>query len=114
LSRRLLSAERAALGETGLATGGLAEDSRAAGAHNDGLGVGEDGGNVEAAGALDIHEEGAGSGHKLLLHRIPASVIKNMSYRKSAPSYLELVLAGLSLRSGVEKVDRENLYEQRS
>lgn len=90
MSRRLLSAERAALGETGLATGGLAEDSRAAGAHNDGLGVGEDGGDVEAAGALDIHKEGAGSGHKLL----------------------ELVLAGLSLRSGVEKVDRENHLDE--
>lgn len=61
---RLLPAERAALGQTGLATGGLAEDGRAAGADNDGLGVREDGGDGEAARALDVHEEGAGLGHK--------------------------------------------------
>ena len=60
----LLPAERAALGKTGLATGGLAEDLGAAGADNDGLGVREDGGDGEAAGALDVHEEGAGAGHK--------------------------------------------------
>lgn len=49
--------------------------------------MGENGGDGEAAGALDVHEEGAGSRHKLL----------------------ELVLAGLGLRRRVEKVDRENL-----
>jgi hypothetical protein len=49
--------------------------------------VGEDGSDCEAAGALDIHEEGARGRHK----------------------GLELVLASLSLRSRVEKVDRENL-----
>lgn len=61
---RLLPAEGAALGQTGLATGGLAEDGRAAGADDDGLGVREDGGDGEAAGALDVHEEGTGLGHK--------------------------------------------------
>lgn len=61
---RLLSPERAALGETGLATGGLAEDLRAAGADDDGLCVGEDGGDGEASGALDVHEERAGTGDK--------------------------------------------------
>ena len=60
----LLPAERAALGETGLATGGLAQDGGAALADDDGLGVREDGGDGEAAGALDVHEEGAGGGHK--------------------------------------------------
>jgi hypothetical protein len=35
----LLATERAALGESGLATSGLAQNSRAAGADNDGLGV---------------------------------------------------------------------------
>lgn len=39
LASRLLSPERAALGKTGLATGGLAKDLRAAGADDDGLGV---------------------------------------------------------------------------
>lgn len=60
----LLSPERAALSEPGLATGGLAEDSRAASADDDGLGVREDGGDSEAAGALDVHKEGAGRRHK--------------------------------------------------
>ena len=46
----------------------------------------EDGGDGEAAGALDVHEEGAGLGHK----------------------GLKLVLAGLSLRRGVEEIDSEN------
>jgi len=83
---RLLSPERAALGETGLATGGLAEDLRAAGADDDGLCVREDGGDGEAAGALDVHEEGA------------------WAWDES----LQLVLAGLSLRRWVEEVDGEN------
>jgi hypothetical protein len=61
---RLLAAERAALGQTGLATGGLAQNGGAAGTDDDGLGVGEDGGDGEATGALDVHEEGAGTGHK--------------------------------------------------
>lgn len=63
-SIRLLAAERAALGKASLTTGGLAEDSGAALADDDGLGVGEDGGDGEAAGALDVHEEGAGGRHK--------------------------------------------------
>jgi len=63
-ANRLLPPERAALGEPGLATGGLAQDGRAALADDDGLGVGEDGGDGEAAGALDVHEEGAGRRHK--------------------------------------------------
>ena len=69
----LLPAERAALGKTGLATGGLAEDLGAAGADNDGLGVREDGGDGEAAGALDVHEEGAGAGHKGLTRDVRAA-----------------------------------------
>lgn len=64
VANRLLSPERAALGKTGLATGGLAEDLGAAGADDDSLGVGEDSGDGEAAGALDVHEEGAGARHK--------------------------------------------------
>ena len=35
-------------------------------ADDNGLGVGEDGGDGEAAGALDVHEERAGGGHKSL------------------------------------------------
>jgi len=83
----LLPAERAALGQTGLATGGLAQDGGAALADDDGLGVREDGGDGEAAGALDVHEEGAGGGHESL----------------------ELVLLSLGRRGRVQKVDGENL-----
>jgi hypothetical protein len=52
--------------------------------------MGEDGGDGEAAGALDVHEEGTGSRHK----------------------GLKLVLASLSLRSRVEEVDRENHLDE--
>lgn len=62
----LLSSERATLGESGLATGRLAQDGGAALADDNGLGVGEDGGDDEAAGALDVHEEGSGGGDKSL------------------------------------------------
>lgn len=40
------------------------QDLRAALANDDGLCVREDGGDGEAAGALDVHEEGAGGGHQ--------------------------------------------------
>lgn len=66
-AKHLLPSERAALGQAGLATGGLAKHGCAALADDDGLGVGEDGGDGEAAGALDVHEEGARSRHKSLL-----------------------------------------------
>jgi hypothetical protein len=82
----LLSPERATLGQSGLAARRLAENGRAALADDDGLGVGEDGGDGEAAGALDVHEEGSRSGNKRL----------------------ELVLAGLGSRRGVEEINREN------
>ncbi len=65
-SSSLLPAERAALSQTGLTTGGLAQNGGASLADDDGLGVGEDSGDGEAAGALDIHEEGARGGHKSL------------------------------------------------
>ena len=55
----LLSPERAALSETGLTAGRLAEDLGAAGADDGGLCVREDGGDGEAARALDVHEEGS-------------------------------------------------------
>jgi len=85
-SPRLLSPERAALGQAGLAARRLAEHLRAAGADDDGLGVREDGSDGEATGALDVHEKGPRTGHELL----------------------ELVLLGLGGRSRVEKVDGEN------
>jgi len=86
---RLLSSEGAALCESGLATGWLAQDCRAAGADDDGLCVREDCCDCEAARALDVHEERSWGGHQ----------------------GLELVLAGLSLRSGVEKIDCENHFD---
>jgi hypothetical protein len=63
---RLLSPERASLSESGLSSGRLAEHGGASGADNNCLGVREDGGDCEAAGALDIHEEGSGSRHECL------------------------------------------------
>jgi len=51
--------------------------------------VGEDGGDGEAAGALDVHEEGSGGGDKVL----------------------ELVLASLSGCAWVEEIDGENHFE---
>lgn len=65
-AKHLLPSERAALGQASLATGGLAEHGCAALADDNSLGVGEYSGDGEAAGALDVHEEGAGSGHKSL------------------------------------------------
>lgn len=83
-TRRLLPAERAALGQPRLTTSGLApihsvslccmhvrddldlQDLRAALADNDCVCVREDGGDCEAAGALDIHEEGSRSRNKVL------------------------------------------------
>jgi len=53
----LLSSERAAFGQACLSAGWLAEDGRAAGADDDGVCVREDGGDGEAAGAFDVHEE---------------------------------------------------------
>jgi hypothetical protein len=60
----LLPAERASLGQAGLSTSRLAENGGAGAADDNGLGVREDGGDVEATGALDVHEERAGAGHK--------------------------------------------------
>jgi hypothetical protein len=82
----LLPPERAALGQTSLATGGLAQDGGAALADDDGLGVREDGGDGEAAGALDVHEERSGGGHE----------------------GLELVLPGLGSRGRVQEINSEN------
>ena len=47
----------APLGESGLPSGRLAQVDVAVPAHDDGLGVGEDGRNLEAPRALDVHEE---------------------------------------------------------
>jgi len=85
-AKRLLPSERAALGQPRLAASGLAQDLRAALADYDCVCVREDRGDGKAARALDIHEEGAGNGHE----------------------GLELVLAGLSGRGRVEKVNCEN------
>lgn len=75
------------LSELGLAAGRLAEDGGARAALDNGGGVREDGGDLEASRALDVHEERVGLGHNLL----------------------ELVGASLNLGRGVEKVNGENL-----
>ena len=55
-----LPPKAASLREPSLAPRRLAEHDVAAPAQHDGLGVAEDGGYVEAAGALHVHEEGVG------------------------------------------------------
>eukprot|EP00178_Gracilaria_changii_P013258 TRINITY_DN37472_c0_g5_i1.p1 TRINITY_DN37472_c0_g5~~TRINITY_DN37472_c0_g5_i1.p1 ORF type:complete len:243 (+),score=14.38 TRINITY_DN37472_c0_g5_i1:106-834(+) len=56
-----LLTEGASLRESRLPAGGLAQDGRARSAHHDSLGVAENGGDVEASGALHVHEEAVGA-----------------------------------------------------
>jgi hypothetical protein len=77
-----LPPEGAALGELGLTAGGLAQDGAAGGAKDDGGGVGEDGGDLETAGTLHIHEERIGRLNETL----------------------QLVLTSLVLSGGVEQI----------
>ena len=61
-SVRLISLppETAALGKAGLASSWCAEDGAAVGAGHDCLAMAEDGGDVEATLALDVHEIAVG------------------------------------------------------
>jgi hypothetical protein len=56
-SFNLFSSERAALGQSSLATCGLAENGRASSADDNGLGMRKDDGDCETAGTLNVHEE---------------------------------------------------------
>ena len=58
--------------------------------------------------ALDVHEEGAGAGHKGLAGDV-RDATQGGDSGVLVGLYLQLVLAGLVLRAGVEKVDGENL-----
>ena len=69
-----LLAERAALSELGLATCGLAKDLVAGCAVDHRLGVREHRRDGNASGALDVHEERVGRGHKPL-HLVLARLI---------------------------------------
>jgi hypothetical protein len=84
----------------------LTQHLRAAGAHDDGLGVREDGGDGEAAGALDVHEEAAWCGHEGL-----AEVCVRWWCEKLCTGcmYLELVLLYLGGGRWVEEIYGENL-----
>jgi len=85
----LLPPERASLGQTSLSTSWLTEHRGARSADNDRLCVRENGCNVEASRALDVHEEGSGGRYKSL----------------------ELVLACLSGGRGIEEIFSENHFE---
>ena len=61
---RLLPSERASLCQSSFSSGRLAQYGAAAAADDNSLGVREDGGDGEAAGAFDVHKEGAGGGYK--------------------------------------------------
>lgn len=80
---KVLLSERASFGQSSLSTGGLAKDSRARTADNDGLGVREDGGDVEATAALDVHKVRVGRLYETL----------------------KLVLGSFGLFRGVEEID---------
>lgn len=82
----LLLPERASLSQPSFSSCWLTKDGGTRAANDDGLGVREDGGDVEAPRALDVHEEGAWSRHK----------------------HLHLVLASLRGWVGVEKIFSEN------
>jgi len=122
-TNRLLPSERAALGQPRLATSWLApvnalahalypypfvpnlQDLRAALADDDCVGVREDGGDGEASGALDVHEEGAGSGHEgleLVLAGLTTRLLAAGRGRKGG----NVCVRG---RGGVEEVNCENL-----
>lgn len=103
----LLPSERAALGQPSLTTGGLAEDGGTSLADDDGLGVREDGGDGEAAGALDVHEEGSRGGDEGLASSV-RSIVETCEIF-CCLSYLELVLLGLAGRGRVQKINGENL-----
>ena len=60
----LLPSERASLRQSSFSSGRLAQYGAAAAADDNSLGVREDGGDGEAAGAFDVHKEGAGGGYK--------------------------------------------------
>lgn len=82
----LLPPKRTPLRQPRLPTRRLAQHGRAAAADDDGLRVREDGRDGEAAGAFDVHEEGA----------------------RGRDEGLELVLPRLGSWSWIEKVDCEN------
>jgi len=69
--------------------------------------VREDGRDGEAAGALDVHEEGAGAGYEGLLGGLSGH--GGAGVMRCVMLYLQLVLAGLGLRGRVEEIDGENL-----
>lgn len=56
--------ERVVFGEFGFIIGRLVEDGCVVLVDDDGLGVGEDGGDGEVFGVFDVYEEGVGSGYK--------------------------------------------------
>lgn len=85
---RLFRTESAALSELSLTTGGLAEHSRARAASNNGLGVREHGGHLEAALATHVHEETAGTRNKSL----------------------QLVLLELALSARMKDIDSQNHF----
>lgn len=70
------------------------------------MGVREYGRDGEAAGALNVHEERAGARDEGLCLLV---VVWEQSEARRCKAYLEFVLARLSLRAWVQKIDCENL-----
>ena len=74
--------------------------------------MGEDGGDVEATGALDVHEERAGRGDESLRGKRVRSDSRSGVVNVEV-LYLKLVLASLGGRGGVEEIFGENLVSHR-
>lgn len=81
------------------------QDLRAALADDDCVGVREDGGDGEASGALDVHEEGAGSGHEGL-ELVLAGLTRHLLVAGRGRRGGNMCVRG---RGRVEKVNCENL-----
>lgn len=70
------------------------------------MGVREDGGDGEAARTLDVHEKRTGTGDECLS---VLAAVSEQSKARSWKAYLEFMLACLSLRARVQKIDCEDL-----
>jgi hypothetical protein len=84
-------------------------------ADDDGLGVAEDGGDGEAAGALHIHEEGPGSGHKGLNYQVSISKLREKCFEHEELRTFSLCLraseAGLGLRRSTARTYVSNCQQ---
>jgi hypothetical protein len=98
----LLDTEQGSSSEAGLTSSGLAQEGGATVAHHDSLGVAENGGDVHASLAADIHEERVG--------RLDQSALLVLSLLNGNVGVEEIVLNQLkSLQSKKKKAKAVSL-----